>query len=80
MGERRGRMSKKHLYARKELAVAYFPKLTPASATKQLTIWIDRDDELYADLKTAGFQKGQRIFTPRQIEILFAHLGEPGEK
>ena len=38
---------------------------------------IRRDEELLEDLKKAGYRKGQRMFTPRQVEILVDHLGDP---
>jgi len=62
----------------KELAIAYFPELHPQVASRRLSLWIERDEELAAELKTAGYQRGQRLFTPKQIDILVDHLGEPG--
>jgi hypothetical protein len=63
--------------AHKELAMAYFPEQPPAAASRQLTAWIVRDEELLPILQSAGYLRGQRIYTPRQLEILFGHLGEP---
>lgn len=70
-------MSRNRIYSHKELALFYFPELSPASASKRLSSWIDRDEDLLLELKTAGYQKGQRLFTPRQTDVLFDHLGEP---
>jgi len=66
-------------YSHKEIASVYFPELSPQSASRRLSYWIDRDEELFTQLKRTGYLKRQRFFTPRQIELLFEHLGKPGE-
>ena len=41
------------------------------------SILIIEDDKRVADLLKAGYKKGQRMYTPRQVAILVDHLGEP---
>lgn len=60
-----------------ELAMFYFPDLQPKSASQRLSSWIERDEELQQDLKSTGFIKGQRLYSPRQTAILLEHLGDP---
>lgn len=60
-----------------ELAILYFPYMLPKSASTRLGVLIARDEDLLADLKKAGYMKGQHIFTPRQVTIVLDHLGEP---
>lgn len=70
-------MDKNRVYGHTELAMLYFPGILPKSASSQLSQWIRRDEDLLADLTKAGYKKGQRIYTPRQVAILINHLGEP---
>lgn len=70
-------MDKNKVYGHMELAMLYFPGILPKSASSQLSLWICRDEELLADLLKAGYKKGQRMYTPRQVAILVDHLGEP---
>ncbi len=70
-------MKDKSNYSHQELAMLYFPHVQPQSASKQLTRCIRRDEELYADLCRAGFNKKQRSYTPLQTAIVFDHLGDP---
>lgn len=55
----------------------YFPGLLPKSASQRLKCWIERDEELLCELKAAGYVKGQRLYSPRQVALLFYHLGDP---
>ena len=61
----------------KELAAMYFANCSPKSATMHLKRWIDRNDSLKNELAETGYKEGQRVFTPRQVELVFRHLGEP---
>lgn len=65
-----------HAYGLQELAQLYFPNNTPHSASNQLRKWIKKD-KLFARLREAGYAPGQKLLTPRQVGILFEHLGEP---
>jgi len=71
---------RKPTYSHQEVAVLYFPYIRPESASSQLSRWINRDSELLDELRRVGYIKHQRTFTPRQLTILFDHLGEPEER
>ena len=68
---------RKPTYSHQELAVLYFPDILPESASSQLSRWINRDPDLLGELRRVGYIKHQRTFTPRQLNILFDHLGNP---
>lgn len=63
-------------YGIQELAQLYFPHIAPTSASVQLRKWISHP-ALYGQLAAAGYHRGQRILTPRQVEIIVRHVGEP---
>lgn len=67
----------KPTFSHQELAVMYFPDVRPESASSMLSRWINRDPELLDELRRMGYRKHQRTFTPRQVNILFDHLGDP---
>lgn len=70
-------MIKIRVWGHGELAMCYFPYIQEKSASTRLGVMIARDEELLADLKKAGYFKGQHSFTPRQVRILLDHLGDP---
>lgn len=72
-------MKKNRVWGHTELAICYFPHMLVKSASTRLGVMIARDEELLADLKKAGYFKGQRSFTPRQVLIIIDHLGDPEE-
>lgn len=63
-------------YGLQELGLLYFPHNTPASASGQLKRWMSKT-QLYYKLVEAGYESGQKILTPRQVEIIVLHIGEP---
>lgn len=54
---------------RRELAVYYFPNITPTAAVNRLRRWIISDPRLLRDLVRAGYQKRQRVFTPQVMRV-----------
>lgn len=60
-----------------ELAQMYFPQITKQSATVQFGKWIRLNENLKIELKAAGYKRWQKIFTPKQVEILVKVFGEP---
>lgn len=62
-----------------ELALQYFPRSTPRSASSQLHRWIVLNPELQARLAELHFVPRQRALTPMQYEAIIRYLGEPGE-
>ena len=67
---------KTHAYGLQELAMLYFPNSTPQSASNQLKKWMNKE-KLLAKLIDAGYGAGQKILTPRQVELIVGHVGEP---
>lgn len=64
-------------YGLAELACIYLPTLNKRSASNQLRNWINKNENLKKSLSEAGVQTRQKIFTPKQVQIIIEHLGEP---
>jgi len=64
-------------YYKSELAEAYAPFLTTNSALNRLALWIDLNAPLSEALAQTGYRRTQRIFTSRQVALIFEYLGEP---
>lgn len=64
-------------YSLKELGAMYFPNSAPRSASVQIKRWITYNKPLAQALIDAGYYNGQKILTPKQIALVFDHLGEP---
>lgn len=64
-------------YGRTELAQLYSPNITPEAAWKKLKLWIDHFPGLNQQLRTLGYRKRQRIFTPAQVRAIAEAIGEP---
>ena len=68
---------KMHAYGVMELAMIYSPELTANGALKRFRRWIDINPVLHKQL---GFAKGKRrpsSFTPSEVKMIVAELGEP---
>ena len=64
-------------YYKSELAEAYAPFLTTHSALNRLALWIGLNAPLSKALAQTGYRRTQRIFTSRQVALIFEYLGEP---
>lgn len=64
-------------YSKSELAQAYAPEITPHAAVNRLMAWIKLNAPLYEALKQSGYTDNRRLFTVRQVELIFEYLGEP---
>lgn len=64
-------------YGYGELAQLYFPNISKKSASAQLRRWILFNELLNEELRSVGMKKGQRILSPKQVDILIKYLGEP---
>lgn len=64
-------------YGITELGLLYNPTLQPDSAAKALKRWIAFNTALTMALQESGWRKGQRKFTPLQVQQVFRFLGEP---
>lgn len=64
-------------YSKSELAQAYAPEISPRSALNRLQAWIKYNRELHDTLLCEGYKPHQKIFTVRQVQLIFHYLGEP---
>lgn len=64
-------------YTKKELALAYSPAVSMTAALNRLASWIKTNKALSAALEQTGYQVRQRVFTCRQVELIFEYLGQP---
>ena len=51
--------------------------LTPAAASRRLKAWVLANKVLVSLLNTAGWNRQQRIMTPKQVECIVEILGRP---
>ena len=64
-------------YYKRELAEAYAPTISPASALNRLSKWMKLNLALDEALRHTGYQGSQKIFTSLQVELIFRNLGKP---
>ena len=65
-------------YAKKELALLYFPtSATPHAAVTHLMSWIRRCSPLAAELEKLGSHKTAKWFLAREVRLIIHYLGEP---
>lgn len=64
-------------YSKRELAVAYAPDITPASALNRFSSWLKHNKQLTRALERTGYTKRQQVFTSLQVELIFRYLGRP---
>ena len=67
-------MKANRTYKRRELAQLYFPTLTPKSASHKLCSWLTINPQL----KRLG-NMSRRSFSPAEVALIFAVLGEPDD-
>ena len=60
-----------------ELAISYAPALSVGSAVNRLSRWIRESEGLIDDLTLVGWGPRSKQFTPMQVRIIIAYLGEP---
>ena len=64
-------------YNKRELAEAYAPTISPASALNRLSKWIKLNLALDEALRHTGYKGSQKIFTSLQVKLIFRYLGRP---
>ena len=64
-------------YGRQELALRYFPQMTPASAWRKLRRWLCINPRLRRLVWHRGDGPQVRTFTPREVQSIIDELGEP---
>lgn len=60
-----------------DLAVAYFPTVSPRSAQRLFRRELQNNRDLWNALQIANYRSSQKRFTPRQVQLIFQYLGEP---
>lgn len=64
-------------YSKKELAHMYNPDMCYVSSMRTLRKWINRNEKLTKALSDSGYIPSQHNFIPKQVELIFTHLGRP---
>ena len=64
-------------YTKKELALLYFPNISPATARRHLIRWIMRNSKLMEELYAANYSLSDQYLTKEQVEIIFRYIGPP---
>ena len=64
-------------YGFNELARLYFPDVAPRSASNRLGVWIRTNNRLRMALADSGFVPGQKVFSPKQVQLITFELGPP---
>ena len=64
-------------YYKSELAHAYAPDICQGAALNRLALWIKTNSRLTEALRETDYRVTQRMFTSRQVALIFEHLGEP---
>ena len=64
-------------YSKSELAQAYAPDIAPKSALNRLNLWIKFNAPLNKALQQTGYNPKQKVFTSRQVGLIFDYLGTP---
>ena len=59
-------------FGRTELAQIYFPRLCPEAAWHKLRSWLKINPRLYH-----LYELTRRTFTPAEVRLIYAELGEP---
>lgn len=64
-------------YGFNELARLYFPDVAPKSASNRLRIWLKTHPNLLEELKQTGYARGQKVISPKQVELIIQEFGMP---
>ena len=64
-------------YYKSELAQAYAPDISLGSALNRLALWIRTNKQLTEALRKTDYRVTQRMYTSRQVALIFEYLGEP---
>ena len=62
---------------KQDLAMAYFPDCSKATASKLLAREIHSNQPLMTELQSAGYRPTQKRLSPKQLQIIYSHLGHP---
>jgi len=64
-------------YSKTELGLLYTPHCRKEHAWRVMRNWIIRCQPLNEALLATGLTPSSRILSPRQVQIIVEHLGEP---
>ena len=64
-------------YYKSELAQAYAPDICQGAALNRLALWIRTNKQLAEALRSTDYRTTQRMFTSKQVSLIFEYLGEP---
>ena len=64
-------------YSKAELGLLYAPQRNKHNAWEAVKNWIDRCQPLSEALLSSGLTGSTRVLSPRQVELIVQHLGEP---
>ena len=64
-------------YYKSELAQAYAPDICPGAALNRLAQWIKLNPKLSEALAETNYRTHQRMFTAKQVALIFEYLGDP---
>lgn len=67
------------VYAFRDLAVLYYPRVRPDLASRKLRRLIKYDPLIANGLRRRGFRPGKRQLSPVHIDYLVEHLGSPSD-
>ena len=60
-----------------DLALAYRPDASQKTALQSLARQLCETPGLMDALKAVGYKKNQKLFTPKQIEVIYTKIGAP---
>lgn len=60
-----------------EIAWQFSPNLTQNAALNRLHRWIHGDQKLLSALYAAGYHDRQRVFTSKQLALIYEYIGTP---
>lgn len=64
-------------YSKTELGLLYTPQCTKKHVWRVMHNWIVRCKPLNEALLATGLSPSSRILSPRQVQLIVEHLGEP---
>ena len=64
-------------YSKVELAMLYNPEQCVTVALKKLSRWMQANPTLVEELREVSYNKYRRSFTPKEVDLIIRHLGEP---
>ena len=60
-----------------ELARLYLPNIKPESASKRLRAWIKKNQKLNELLNQLGYEKSDKVLTPKMVDLIIIWIGHP---